>query len=433
MVLGIAGKAMDEPQKNILAPRLAALDWVDAVLHGRAAPGSGPDARLTKTPAQTAEAKRLADAILRHRPNLDALMQPFLQRSPPSSIRRIFYLVLVESQLFGAPEYAVAHNAVELAKQDRYTRGKFAALTNAVSRKLAALPAGALLSRKPQKMPKPLRGPMIAAFGQPSVESFEALHAKTPPIDLCFKPNAAAPPAEGVRFAPNHMRLTEKVQFTNWPGFKDGEFWVQDYAAQAPIRSLGDLNGVRVLDLCAAPGGKTMQLAALGAEVTAVDISEARLKRVAQNLARTKLSAEIITADILEWSPDHQFDLVLLDAPCSATGTIRRHPDLPYLKSTSDIAELITLQRQMAERAAEWVKPNGRFMYVVCSLLPKEGEVQADWIEDNIAGLKPEPLLQFDSEISFPHSHRCRLRPDLRQQDGGMDGFFFACYRRETR
>ena len=424
---------MNKASNNMLAPRLAALDWVDAVMHGRAVPGSGPDKKLVKTPAEQSEAKRLADAILRHRPNLDAMMQPFLQRSPPSSIKRIFYLVLVESQLFGAPEYAVAYNAVELAKQDRYTRGKFSALTNAVSRKLAALPAGALQGRKPPKLPKPLRGPMIAAYSQPIVEIFEQLHAKTPPIDLCFKVGASKPPAEGTSFAPNHMRLTENVQFTSWPGFESGEFWVQDYAAQAPVRALGDLNGLSVLDLCAAPGGKTMQLAAQGAKVTAVDISEARLKRLRQNLSRTNLEAAVIEADVFEWEPDRQFDVVLLDAPCSATGTIRRHPDLPYLKSTADIAELVKLQRQMAERAAAWVKPGGRLLYVVCSLLPKEGELQADWIEANIPTLAPEPLLKFDDQIQFAVAHRARLRPDMRSGEGGMDGFFFACYRRETR
>jgi len=370
---------------------------------------------------------------LRHRPNLDGLMQPFLQRSPPSSIRRIFYLVLVESQLFGAPEYAVVHNAVELAKSDRYTRGKFAALTNAVSRKLASLPSGALVSKKPPKLPKPLRGPMIGAYGQPIVEVFEALNAKTPPIDLCFKPGVDLPTVEGTSFAPHHLRLSENVQFTKWPGFEAGDFWVQDYAAQAPIRALGDLRGLNVLDLCAAPGGKTMQLSAAGANVTAVDISEARLKRLKANLKRTNLGADIICADVLDWEPDIPFDLVVLDAPCSATGTLRRHPDLPYLKSTSDINQLVELQRRLAERSVRWVKPGGRFLYVTCSLLPKEGELAADWMENNLSDFVPEPLSPMDDVTTFDIAHRCRLRPDMRATEGGMDGFFFACYRRETR
>ncbi|MEM0976448.1 MAG: methyltransferase domain-containing protein [Pseudomonadota bacterium] len=417
-----------------LDPRKEALARISYVLSGAARAGDDVDPKKRLSPAERAEAKRLADAVFRHRPNLDSLLQPHLTKSPPPSVRHILYIVMVECLLFGAKGYATVHTAVELAKRDRATKGKFAALVNAVSRKIADMPPTSLTDKKPPKLPKYLRGPMIGAYGQPVVERIETIHTKTPPIDLCF---ASADDVEtaahlGTQFAPNHLRLSETTALDAVPGFSDGRCWVQDFAAQCPVASLGKIAGLNVLDLCAAPGGKTMQLAAAGAHVTAVDLSEKRLQRLHENLARTNLSATVICADILSWEPEQAFDVVVLDAPCSATGTLRRHPDLPFLKSTLDITALVDLQRSMVERAVSWVSPNGRLLVVTCSLLPQEGEKLDRWVQDGDFGIEPLP---FSTTATSPDAHgisghRGRLRPDMFFDRGGMDGFFFALYRK---
>ncbi|MEM9716321.1 MAG: methyltransferase domain-containing protein [Pseudomonadota bacterium] len=414
-----------------LKPRQAALAWVGKVLSGQAMPGQEPYLK-DKTPSALAEAKRLSEAILRHRPNLDRLLQPFLQKSPPTQIRHVLYLVLVETQLFDTVPYAAVSAAVEIAKRDPGTKGKFSALVNAIARQIVDLPKGVLLAEKPPKLPKPIRGPLIAAHGQPVVEKLEVAHRNVPQVDLCYKPGRLPVTADGTSLAPNHLRLPPKSQITKLDGFEAGDFWVQDFAAQQPISALGDVSGLNVLDLCAAPGGKTMQLAAAGATVTAVDISEDRLERLHQNLHRTGLTAEVITADILNWSPTEKFDGVVLDAPCSATGTIRRHPDLPYIKSDSSIKDLARLQRNLITQSASWVKPDGRFLFVTCSLLPVEGERQADWIEEQFPKFTPETLILPQVIPEQASQHRCRLRPDMLENQGGMDGFFFALYRLET-
>jgi len=193
------------------------------------------------------------------------------------------------------------------------------------------------------------------------------------------------------------------------------------------VPMLGDVRGLRVLDLCAAPGGKTLQLAAAGADVTALDISGPRMARVAENLARTKLTAQCIVADALQWQPDVPFDAILLDAPCSATGTIRRHPDLPFIKDGSEIAGLVALQSALLDRALGWLKPGGRLVFVTCSLLPDEGEAQLTAALARHPGLKslPPTLPGIDPAWITPEGG-LRLRPDYWADKGGMDGFFMV-------
>jgi 16S rRNA (cytosine967-C5)-methyltransferase len=220
-------------------------------------------------------------------------------------------------------------------------------------------------------------------------------------------------------------------QVSTLPGYAEGHWWVQDAAAALAVPMLGDVRGLRVLDLCAAPGGKTLQLAAGGADVTALDISGPRMARVAENLARTGLAAQLVTADALHWEPDALFDAVLLDAPCSATGTIRRHPDLPFIKDGSEIPGLVTLQAHLLDRALTFLKPGGRLVYVTCSLLPDEGEAQLT------AALQRHPDLRVIHPVlsgvpagwTSPEGG-LRLRPDYWADQGGMDGFFMACLTR---
>ena len=214
------------------------------------------------------------------------------------------------------------------------------------------------------------------------------------------------------------------------PGFEAGAWWVQDAAAAVPARMLGALEGRRVLDLCAAPGGKTLQLAAAGAAVTALDVSDARLGRLRENLARTGLGARVVVADALGWTPAGKFDAILLDAPCSASGTIRRHPDLPHLRGGGNPATLVALQATLLARAYQWLAPGGRLVYAVCSLLPSEGEEQvarflaatpgARVVAPDAAALGIEPGW-------VDAAGGVRLRPDYWPERGGMDGFYAAC------
>jgi 16S rRNA (cytosine967-C5)-methyltransferase len=224
------------------------------------------------------------------------------------------------------------------------------------------------------------------------------------------------------------VRVQGAGQVSALPGFAEGAWWVQDAAAAMAVPMLGDVKGMRVLDLCAAPGGKTMQLAAAGAMVTALDISGPRMGRVRDNLARTGLEAELVVADALHWQPEAPFDAILLDAPCSATGTIRRHPDLQYIKDGSELAALVALQAQMIERALGFLKPGGRMVYCTCSLLPDEGEAQLaaalarhpglSVVRTAVPGVPPE---------WFTPEGALRLRPDYWAESGGMDGFFMVC------
>jgi 16S rRNA (cytosine967-C5)-methyltransferase len=214
-------------------------------------------------------------------------------------------------------------------------------------------------------------------------------------------------------------------QVSALPGFEAGDWWVQDMAAAMPVKLLGEVQGLTVLDMCAAPGGKTLQLAAAGAKVTALDLSEPRLKRVAENLARTGLNAELVAGDAMEH--EGRYDAILLDAPCSATGTIRRHPDLPHAHEGERIFELIGLQEAMLDHALRLLKPGGKLVYATCSLIPDEGECQIEEAlsrhEDITVG-----ALDFDWIESAWRSEEggLRLRPDFLASKGGMDGFYMA-------
>lgn len=226
--------------------------------------------------------------------------------------------------------------------------------------------------------------------------------------------------------------MTDAGQVSTLPGFKKGTWWVQDAAAAIPVQVLAPKEGEAVLELCAAPGGKTMQIAASGAKVRAVDTSASRMERVAENLKRTKLEAELVVGDALE--EEGQWDAILLDAPCSATGTMRRHPDLPHAKDGSDFFDLFAIQSQMLDHAVHLLKPGGRLVYCTCSLLPDEGEAQ---VEDLVARHKG---LRVDAEaLNVPgvdpswqtEEGGLRLRPDYWADKGGMDGFYIACIRKD--
>jgi 16S rRNA (cytosine967-C5)-methyltransferase len=281
------------------------------------------------------------------------------------------------------------------------------------------------------RLPKWLRAPLVQAWGSEAVAAMEIAHFAGAPLDITVKPGAATDALDGETLPTGSIRLTAPGQVSALPGYADGHWWVQDAAAALPARILGVTPGMRVLDLCAAPGGKTLQLAAAGADVVAVDASEQRMKRLRDNLARTGLTADLRIGDALEQAGD--YDAVLLDAPCSATGTIRRHPDLPHAKDGADFAALIALQSQMLAHAWSLLRPGGRMVYCTCSLLPDEGEVQ---VEEALAA---HPDMSVDrAALDLPgvdaswvtSEGGLRLRPDFWPDLGGMDGFYMACLRK---
>ena len=229
---------------------------------------------------------------------------------------------------------------------------------------------------------------------------------------------------------PGHVRLPRGSAVERLPGYNDGAWWVQDLAAGLPARLLGEGQGASVLDLCAAPGGKTLQLAASGWQVTALDISGKRLERVRENLRRTGLAAGIVEADALDWEPPEPFDAVLLDAPCTATGTCRRHPDVLHRIGPRQIAEMAQLQARLVDRACNWLKPGGRLVYAVCSLEPEEGEAQAARIAQ--AGNLADPIAAAGLPPAIAPTAEGWLRtdPGMLAQEGGIDGFFIARFGR---
>ena len=291
-----------------------------------------------------------------------------------------------------------------------------------------------LAGAQPPKVNIPgwIRGEWERAYGRQAGRKMSAQLMKDPVLDVSVKANASdwAVKLGGEAIAAQSVRLGKIGDVTALEGFDAGDWWAQDVAASLPVQLLGDVKGLRVLDMCAAPGGKTMQLAAKGAIVTALDKSEGRLERVKENLDRTKLSAEIICADALEWAPEGDlYDIVLLDAPCSATGTFRRHPDVLYNRSPKDVANLVRLQDKLLAKAAEFVRPGGTLLYCTCSLMPKEGQPRVDTFLQNLPDFRLIPILNVPS-LALPQEAfsegSLRSLPYYLEDKGGMDGFFIA-------
>ena len=319
-----------------LGPRQAAVALLQGVLGDRLALSElaeGPMlARLA--PADRARAQRLALEVLRQIEPVDRLLQTHLKREPVLEALNILRLGVTELA-GGAAAHGVVNSSVEMARRARHLSGA-AGMINAVLRKV---PTGVDLPGPVQRMPRWLRQPLVHAHGREVVAAIEAVQAKAPLLDLTPKGGGGLMP-EGQVMPGGSLRLHGTVQVSTLPGYAEGAWWVQDAAAAMAVPLLGEVRGLRVLDLCAAPGGKTLQLAAAGAEVTALDISGPRMARVRENLARTGLAATLVVVDALHWQPEAAFDAILLDAPCSASGTIRRHPDLQYVKDGSEVAAL---------------------------------------------------------------------------------------------
>jgi 16S rRNA (cytosine967-C5)-methyltransferase len=400
-----------------IAPRAAAVAVLDAVLGQGRMLAQVDDLLAALPPQDRARAMRLATMVLRQVDQADAVLSPNLRKIPPVTVVNALRLAVVEIGA-GAAAHGAVNAAVEVVRRGKRTQ-HLTGLVNAVLRKVPdGVPAGGAV----QKLPRWLRQPLVHAYGREAVGAIEAVHAQVPPLDITPKQGAMGPEAQVL---PNGtLRLAQFGQVSALPGYSAGDWWAQDAAASMAVPLLAPMAGERVLDLCAAPGGKTLQLAAAGAAVTAVDMSGPRMARVAENLARTGLVAGLVVADALHWEPEGAFDAILLDAPCSATGTIRRHPDLPFVKDGSELPELVALQAALLDRALAWLKPGGRLVFCTCSLLPDEGEGQLAAALARHPGLRVDrPVMPWVDAAWVTAEGGLRLRPDYW---GGMDGFFMA-------
>ncbi|WP_342077859.1 RsmB/NOP family class I SAM-dependent RNA methyltransferase [Yoonia sp. SS1-5] len=383
-------------------------------------------------PEDRARAQRLAADTLRGLDRADRMLKPYLKKAPPPHVMNALRLGTTEL-CAGEAAHGVVNAIVEIVSRNKRTQS-MKGLTNAVLRKIAAEGPEGWNARAVPLLPGWLRQPLVAAWGRQTVSAMEAAHFASAPLDLTAKadPDAVAKATGGVVLPNGSIRVADAGQVSELAGYADGSWWVQDAAAAMPVKMLGDVAGLNIVDLCAAPGGKTMQLAAGGAQVTAVDLSKRRMARVAENLQRTGLQAELVVADALAFDSG-QRDVVVLDAPCSATGTIRRHPDLPYAKDGAEFGDLMALQEQMIDHAVGLIKPGGRLLYCTCSLLPDEGEVQ---VEDALA--RHANLTVERDAITGPgiapdwvtDDGGLRLRPDYWSDQGGMDGFYIAVLRK---
>ncbi|TNC72400.1 RsmB/NOP family class I SAM-dependent RNA methyltransferase [Rubellimicrobium roseum] len=410
-----------------LGPRRAAWRLLNAVT------GEGmllSDARAAAmmaslAPEGRARAQRLATETLRHLTRLDGWLGPRLRKGPPLAVRNALRLGALEIGQ-GEAGHGVVNAVVALVAEGKRTEA-YRSLVNAVLRGLVEEGPEGWERLGPAHLPDWLRQPLIEAWGGAAVRGIEAAHLAGAALDLSAKgdPAALAETLGGRLLPTGTVRLDAGVQVTALPGWHEGEFWVQDAAAALPARVLAAQPGERVLDLCAAPGGKTLQMAAMGAEVTALDLSAPRLERLRDNIARTGLKARVLQGDALEFD-ETGWDAILLDAPCSATGTIRRHPDLPVARDGAEISGLIELQARMIDHALTLLRPGGRLVFATCSLLPDEGEAQAEAALERHPGLALEPAEAPGIDPAWRMELGLRTRPDLWTEEGGLDGFFVA-------
>jgi len=411
------------PTVEGLGARQAALRMLDGVLRRGQTLDAAAAGERKLAPADHGLAIAIAGEALRHLPDLDDLIDSATRQRLPddSKARTVLRLALAQKIGLGTPDHAVVATALPLVD------GGPRRLVHGV---LGTLLRRGLASIEAPRLPPDVEARWSAAWGDDAVAAARRQIAARPALDLTFadegEAQAYASQNEGTSLAPNHVRVRSS-SVADLPGFGEGRWWVQDLAASLPAR-LVPAAARDVLDLCAAPGGKTMQLAASGGQVTAVDASGSRLERLRENLGRTHLTADLVEADALKWRPKTEYDGILLDAPCSATGTFRRHPEVLYRARPRIIADNATLQAQLLGRAAAWLKPGGTLVYSVCSLEPEEGErVIADFLAGSPDfAISPPQVGELPDFVTSSPEGWVRILPGLIEADGGLDGFFIA-------
>ena len=400
--------------------REAAYDLLSATLERHRPLEEALDALSGLEPRDRAAGHRLAAAVLRRTGSLDAVLEPHLKKAPPPQVMNILRIGAAGLILLDTPRHAAVATAVELTR----TRGlaPFSGLVNAVLRKVSDTGAVALEGLDGPRLDTP---PWLWTAWGNEARAIAKANTHEAPLDLSLRPGAT-PPAEAVALPTGSWRCPAGTRVMELEGFESGDLWVQDAAAALPAMLLAAQPGERVADLCAAPGGKTAQLAMTGAHVTAIESNPSRIVRLRENLARLRLDVEVIQADATLWQPPELFDAVLLDAPCSATGTIRRHPDILHLKRPRDIQGLMPQQDRLIDAAFAMLKPGGRLIYAVCSLQPEEG-VQRVAAAAARRDLRTEPFTASDLPglpEALSRQGQLRTTPAMWPDRGGMDGFF---------
>ncbi len=436
----------DEARAPGLGARAAAVAALGTTLRRRRPLGDALEAELAAAalaPRDSSFARAIANETMRRFGQLEALVRHFVPR-PPAPHRagptpEILLAGACELLFLNVPAHAAVDGANRLAAGD----GKavhFKPLINATLRRIAREGRGVLSAQDGPRLNTPdwLWERWSETFGEDTARAIAAMHAQPPPLDLNCGEQHAPRLTQALREATGEtvqelpggiVRLGTHGPIEALPGYAQGEWWVQDFAASLPARLIGDVRNRRVIDLCAAPGGKTAQLARGGAHVVAVDSDEQRLARLRANLARLKLEADVVAADILAFVPDALPDAVLLDAPCSATGTIRRHPELPWIKSAADVAACASAAEELLEAAAAMLRAGGVLVFSVCSLEPEEGEEQVAHFlrrHDQFRRMPVRPEELFGHDVLISPGGDLRTLPCHFAQAGGMDGFCAA-------
>ncbi|MEP9354441.1 transcription antitermination factor NusB [Xanthobacter sp. KR7-65] len=427
------------------AARALAVDALEAVLRQGAALEEALDSAPSGLePRDRALAFRIVATALRRLGTLRGVLGKLLERGFPKSSPRLESILLAGATqilFMDVPSHAAVGLSVDVARADRSTVG-FAGLVNAVLRRLTREADALMAGLDPDFADTPdwMRQRWIAAYGAETARAMAAMHKVEPPLDITVKtdPEGWAQRLSGEVLPTGTVRVLQAGPVRALPGFAEGEWWVQDAAAALPARLLGDVRGLQVADLCAAPGGKTAQLAAAGAKVTAVDRSGVRLGRLKDNLERLGLAAQVVETDAAAYAGG-PFDAVLLDAPCSATGTLRRHPDIAVAKRPVDLVSLAALQARLLDHAADLVRPGGTLVYSTCSLEPEEGEGQIERLLAARPDLERAPLspgevdgldlfITPQGDVRTLPSHWMRGEAER----SGLDGFFAARLRRRA-
>lgn len=435
------GERPRPPMKPGLEARIAATRILAAVvdrktsLDGMLDPEHGNPAFLPLNEADRGLVKAILQSALRHLPRIEAIIGSLLDNPLPDGARSLHHLLVVAAAqmlYLDVPDHSAVDLAVEQANGDPRSR-RFAKLVNAILRRIGREKADLLSSVEDLPcMPDWFMQRLTEVYGRENALAIAASQLEPPTIDLTVKADAEgwAKRLGGQVLPTGSVRLDRfRGSVTALEGFDDGAWWVQDAAAAIPAKLFGDLTGKRVADLCAAPGGKTAQLVLAGGDVLAVEQSKTRLKRLESNLARLGLPADTLCTDLLTIDEAENFDAILLDAPCSSTGTTRRHPDVLWTKDAGDIAKLAALQEKLLRHAVSLLKPGGRLVFSNCSIDPSEGENVVDRVLADMPGLRLVAINPSDwpgLETAITPRGEFRTTPAMLAKQGGLDGFYAA-------